>query len=209
MSVPSGAAADRPSTTPRGSANARRVILGASVVAVLAFTPVAASEAVQTARPATTVSAAACSTAWGSGAESRTGTADARIVNVRTGRHTCFDRLVVDLDGPAVGYRVRYVTQVRQDGSGTPVPLRGAADLEIVVIAPAYDDTGTPTYHPARPSEVTSVAGYRTFRQVAWAGSFEGQTTLGLGVRARLPFRVQTVTSGGDAKIIIDVAHVW
>ena len=32
-----------------------------------------------------------------------------------------------------------------------------------------------------------NVAGYRTFRQVAWAGSFEGQTTVGLGVRARLP----------------------
>ena len=37
------------------------------------------------------------------------------------------------------------------------------------------------------------MAGYSTFRQVAWAGTFEGQTTLALGVRARLPFRVFTL----------------
>jgi hypothetical protein len=50
-----------------------------------------------------------------------------------------------------------------------------------------------------------NVAGYRTFRQVAWAGSFEGYTTVGLGVRARLPFRV--FLTGNH--LVIDVAHTW
>jgi hypothetical protein len=57
------------------------------------------------------------------------------------------------------------------------------------------------------------VNGYTTFRQVAWAGSFEGQTTLGLGVRARLPYRVLTLAgapySDQGPRLVIDVAHRW
>lgn len=34
---------------------------------------------------------------------------------------------------------------------------------------------------------------YQTFRQVAWTGSFEGGITLGLVVRAQLPFKVSTL----------------
>jgi hypothetical protein len=52
---------------------------------------------------------------------------------------------------------------------------------------------------------LVNVTGFSTFRQVAWAGSFEGQTTVGLGVRARLPFRVFTL----PGRVVVDVAHVW
>jgi hypothetical protein len=38
-----------------------------------------------------------------------------------------------------------------------------------------------------------------------WAGSFEGTTSVGLGVRARLPFRVITLAD----RILVDVAHFW
>ena len=61
-----------------------------------------------------------------------------------------------------------------------------------------------------RTGGLTNVAGYSTFRQVAYAGSFEGQTTIGLGVRARLPFRVFTLAGpGSDTRLVIDVAHHW
>ena len=40
----------------------------------------------------------------------------AKVVNVRTGQHYCFDRLVIDLNGRVGGYTVRYVPQVTQDG---------------------------------------------------------------------------------------------
>ena len=63
---------------------------------------------------------------------------------------------------------------------------------------------------PANPCELANVAGYQTFRQVAYAGSFEGQTTLGLGVRARLPFRVFILAGPGDgSRLVVDVAHRW
>lgn len=55
-----------------------------------------------------------------------------------------------------------------------------------------------------------NVAGYSTFRQVALAGSFEGETTIGLGVRARLPMRVIVLDGpGSGSRLVIDVAHRW
>jgi hypothetical protein len=133
------------------------------------------------------------------------------VTNVRTGRHACFDRLVIDLAGGTTGYDVRYVSSVRQDGSGILVPLRGGSRLQIVVRAPAYNiNTGKATYAPKNNKELANVTGYRTFRQVAFAGTFEGQTTLGLGVRARLPFRVFTLPGpGAGGRVVIDVAHRW
>jgi hypothetical protein len=154
--------------------------------------------------------AAYCGIYWGSLPERASATETASLINVRAGRHPCFDRLVLDFAGDVDGYSVRYVPTVTMDGSGLPVPLRGGADLEIVAIAPAYDSNGRATYRPANPTELVSVAGWRTFRQAAWAGSFEGQTTIGLGVRARLPFRVFALDGpGSGSRLVVDVAHRW
>jgi hypothetical protein len=153
-----------------------------------------------------------CGITWGSLAKQEPATAPAgSIINVRSGRHECFDRLVVDLGaGPGAGYQVRYVPEVTQDGSGFPVPLAGGAFLEVIVQAPAYDEGGASTWTPADPSHVVNVNGYQTFRQVADAGSFEGQTTIGLGVRARLPFRVFVLAGpASGSRVVIDVAHRW
>ena len=96
------------------------------------------------------------------------------------------------------------------DGSGAPVALRGSAQLRVIIKAPAYDDDGSATYEPASWNELVDVGGYQTFRQVSWAGTHEGQTTIGLGVRARLPMRVFVLTdSGGGRHLVVDVAHSW
>ena len=50
-----------------------------------------------------------------------------------------------------------------------------------------------------------NLTGYRTFRDARFVGSFEGDTQIGLGVRARLPFRVWVT----DGRIVVDVAHNW
>jgi hypothetical protein len=160
-----------------------------------------------------------CGITWGSLPKAATATnpADAERVNgVRAGRHACFDRLVIDVGGQDAtfgSYDVRYVPQVYEDGRGNAVPVRGAADLQVVVRAPAHDDEGNATFDPANDREVVNVAGYSTFRQVAWAGSYEGSTTMALGVRARLPFRVfvlpGTPNTDHTPRLVIDVAHAW
>ncbi|MEY2590103.1 MAG: hypothetical protein QOJ67_2087 [Acidimicrobiaceae bacterium] len=136
------------------------------------------------------------------------------IVNVRAGRHECFDRVVVDLAGPAVGYHVSYVAAVLGQGSGEPVPLAGGAFLDVTLYAPTSDLNGTPTFSPD-PGNVVDVSGFRTVRQVVSAGSFEGYTTFGVGTRARLPFRVFVLAGQGyggpnvESRLVIDIAHRW
>ncbi|MGQ4617611.1 AMIN-like domain-containing (lipo)protein [Nocardia sp. R7R-8] len=151
-----------------------------------------------------------CASGWGSIPKVSRARTLAPLTAVRAGQHACFDRVVLDIGGQVTGYHVGYVERVVMDGSGAPVPLRGEAFLSIAVYAPAYDDAFHPTYTPANRAELADVRDYRTFRQVAWAGSFEGQTTVGLGTRARLPFQVSTLDGpGSGSRVVIDVAHSW
>lgn len=150
-----------------------------------------------------------CGITWGSTVETKAPYSSAQVTDVRSGRHACFDRLVIDLKGKVKGYDVRH-SHVYTEGEGKFVPLAGATDLRIIVKAPAYNSRGQATYDPRNPSHVADVDGYRTFRQVAYAGSFEGQTTFGLGVRALLPFRAFIVDGPGTgSRLVIDVAHRW
>jgi hypothetical protein len=86
--------------------------------------------------------------AWGSLDRVDTRMTAAPITDVRTGRHECFDRLVVDLaDVPPPGWRTGYV---------------------------------------------------------------EAQTTFGVGVRSRLPYRVFVLEGPGvGSRLVVDVAHRW
>jgi hypothetical protein len=152
-----------------------------------------------------------CGLVWGSTAKADPVMNSAPVTNIRTGQHYCFDRMVVDLNGAVKGYTVRYVPAVVQDGSGNKIPVRGAAFLQVTVNAPAYNGNYKPTYTPPVPdTELSNVSGYQTFRQVAYAGSYEGYTSLGLGVRARLPFRVFALDGpGSGSRLVVDVAHFW
>jgi hypothetical protein len=182
-----------------------------SPLRLLVLLVTAALGAVLLAPSASAGAAPYCGITWGSLAKS--GTHDAvsdTLRNVRAGEHTCFDRLVIDLARAPqfTAYSVKYGTAYEQ-GSGRALSLRGT-DMEIVLDSPAYDSNGQPTYRPASRTELVDVSGFRTFEQVAWGGSFEGKTTIGLGVRARLPFRVLTLEGpGSGSRLIVDVAHFW
>ncbi|MDQ3738789.1 MAG: hypothetical protein M3337_06435 [Actinomycetota bacterium] len=170
--------------------------------------------------PAATPSAAApyCGIEWGSLAKDAPDQTPASITNVRAGRHRCFDRLVIDIgtDFPdergSEGYSIKYVRRVTSEPSGRPVRLDGGAFIDIYVRAPVVSNEPPyeRTYDPRKPRRVVDVTGFRTFRQVTLAGTHEGITQFGLGVRARLPFRVFVLDGPGDAsRVVIDVAHRW
>ena len=123
--------------------------------------------------------------------------------------------MVLHLNGPdPVGYSVRYVDLVTEDGSGRPVPVAGAAALQVVINAPALGqdshgyvgkvlaEPGADFYTPAQ------LAGWSSLREVRYAASLEGQTTIAVGVRAQVPFRVFTVldSSGDYRSVVLDVA---
>lgn len=156
--------------------------------------------------------AVTCGVNWGSLPKTGTGQGDRPLTDVRTGRHDCYDRMVLDVrpgtPAASASYQVRYVDKLYQDGSGRPLEVGGGAVLEIVASAPSYDpETHEPTY-PARAGKAlpgVNLKGYKTFRDARFGASYEGTTQLGLGVRARLPFRVLEL---GD-RIVVDVAHTW
>lgn len=193
--------------TPRQPHSHRRV--PAYTAVVVAFLALVGSLGLTNAAPAS--AAPYCGITWGSLAKVGSVATAPSLTGVRAGRHDCYDRLVLDLrGGTSAGFRVEYVDAVHHDPIGSIVLLRGGARLQVVVHAPSFDLNGQPTYAPANPTELANVAGFRTFRQVAYAGSFEGQTTLGLGVRARLPFRAFVLTGPGDgSRLVVDVAHLW
>jgi hypothetical protein len=124
-----------------------------------------------------------------------------KLVGLRAGRHPGFDRVVFQLDGPIPSYySVRYVPVVRLDGSGERLRLRGNAFLEVVVRAPTHDEDYRPVLTPTRLRP-----DFPALREVSAPGSFEGQTTAGVGVSHRVGFRVFELSS--PTRIVIDLAH--
>jgi hypothetical protein len=145
-----------------------------------------------------------CGIRWGIQPKQAGSMVQTRVRSVRAGQHPCFDRLVIGLGaGPRPGYSVRYVRQIVQDASGEPIEVKGGARLSIVLQAPARNG------FPVNSHNLVNVTGFRTFRQVVAAGSFEGVTSFGLGVSYKLPFRVFIVAGASTSRVVIDVAHKW
>ncbi|MEU2516239.1 AMIN-like domain-containing (lipo)protein [Streptomyces syringium] len=187
------------------AALAALLLAGAGLAATTA--PASASRTAAGTHPSSVM----CEVGWGSYGKTGIDTSYKPLTGVRTGRHECFDRMVLDVEGPGhrpIGYRVGYVGRLSQDGSGDDIHVAGGAILEVRVAAPSYDPaTGRATYRAkaGRPLPGVDVTDYRTFKDTRFAGSFEGDTQIGLGVRARLPFRVFQ----WNHHIVIDVAHRW
>jgi hypothetical protein len=157
---------------------------------------------------------------WGTSARDDPTMSPEDLYQVRVGRHGSYDRIVFDVNGivegpDVVGYHVAYVDgEVLADASGEPVPTRGPAALEIVVRAP-WLGTGGSGHQPWRqPPTVgddlvpaAQLRGWATMREVAFAGSFEGQTTIAVGVSAELPFQVGAFERDGYSHVYVDIAH--
>lgn len=171
--------------------NRLRIILIAIVIATAAaLLPLTAADA-----------SSYCGITWGSLTKGDLAMGTGEVDGVRTGQHACYDRVVIDIDGPAAGYLVQYVSQVTADGSGAVVPTPGKTKLQLMVRHPKFSGTVG--------QSVANVSGYRTLQSVVYAGSFEGQTTYGIGLRhGRVPFRVLKFP-GTHGKIIVDIAHKW
>jgi hypothetical protein len=154
----------------------------------------------------TSASAPYCGITWGSQIKIEGDPlAGTLLKNIRAGRHGCYDRLVFDVRGENVMfYRAEYVTAVT-DENGRVVPLRGGAKLKITPYTADHVDRTGWAYPYKNRAELVNVSGYRTFRQVALAESDGYYTRFGLGVRARLPFRIFTL----PGRLVIDVAHRW
>lgn len=178
--------------------------------------------ATTTAPPASPAGTTGCdeTAGWTTAAEDDPTMALPDLYLVRVGRHRCFDRIVFDVNGvvagpDVVGFNVSYVDgDVTADASGEPVPTRGDASLQVVVRAPALG-YGTEGHQPgnflARMGNdlvpLGDLASSKVLRQIVFAGSFEGQTTIAVGLTARRAFRVGAYERDGYSHVYVDIAH--
>ena len=133
-----------------------------------------------------------CGITWGSLAKWG-GTPQATTFRgVRAGHHSCYDRVVVELTGKAPGYTVGYVPGLYYGSTNRELNLRGDAMLAIWMKGPQRT--------PAHASELVDVRGLTTVRQVAWGGTDYGVTSVVVGTRARLPYRVFTLHDGSTTR---------
>lgn len=133
--------------------------------------------------------------------------ADAKltVVDIRTGRHEGFDRVVYELGGEgAPGWRVGYVDAAIQDGSGNEIPVAGNAVLQVLIDGSAYPfDSGVEQYDG--PNPVLAEPGGSVV-EVNGSGVFEGVTQSFIGIaEPGTPFSVYSLT--GPTRVVIDVAR--
>jgi hypothetical protein len=124
------------------------------------------------------------------------------VITSRAGRHSGYDRFVIEMRGKAPGYRIRYVTTPRYDGSGNRIPIHGTAYLLIVLTpANAHNSAGTVTYTGPRLSTV----GLPTIKSFALAGDFEAHVSFALALRKKARFHVGELRN--PRRLYVDVAH--
>lgn len=125
-----------------------------------------------------------------------------RVVNLRVGEHPTYDRVVIDFAGKFPGYDVRYVKELRYEGSGEQVPLNGRRFIEIKLTpAVAHDSNGNSVYAGPQLEKYQ----LPTLRGAAFLGDYEGYVSFGLALGHLDTFRVLEV--GNPNRLVIDLHH--
>ncbi|WP_129789621.1 AMIN-like domain-containing (lipo)protein [Promicromonospora panici] len=128
------------------------------------------------------------------------------VTNVRVAVHDRYDRVVFDLDGKGSGkpgWRVEYVDQASDDGSGHAVEVDGDAILRVSISGTATPtDSGVEEFSGDRiePEDTESVD------EIVYRYWFEGYTTAFLGIDdGERPFRVFLLEN--PTRVVVDVQH--
>jgi len=181
------------------------VLAMAAVVGIGLATPTLATST------ASSASTPSCGIYWGSQPKPGSVAPSSAIVqDVRTGQHTCYDRLVIDVQGGPVG---RWTASYAESEPNCYKCwyARGGANLNVVLGNPAVPSpdglhsTAVDDWY-----EAIDVTDYRTFRHVREVDFGPDGVFYALGVRAHLPFRIFTLDGPGpDSRLVIDVAHKW
>ncbi|MEV0945763.1 hypothetical protein [Rhodococcus sp. NPDC049939] len=127
------------------------------------------------------------------------------VTDVSVGQHEGFDRVVYELGGTGTpGWRVEYVDDAAEGGSGAPISMSGNGILQVLIDGSAYPfDSGVEAY--SGPDPVPGVPG-GTVTEVRGALVFEGVTQSFIGVtEPGLPFAVSTLSE--PTRVVVDVAR--
>jgi hypothetical protein len=118
--------------------------------------------------------------------------------------------VVFDLNGLGrVGYLVGYVPEVHADPSDRPIPVAGAAALQVTIGAPDFRESGHQAWRTPWQLGQRLAAGQSVLREVRFGGTFEHVTTFAVGVSTRRPFRVLVLADNANhiTRLVVDIAH--
>lgn len=188
-------------TSPPASASAAALPTSAGAPAASVAPPlVASSEPVE----------ANCDTStWGTVPVDDPTQAMAELYQVRGAPHSCYDRVVFDVNGPEpVGVHVEYVTTVTSAGKGDPVPVSGHAALLVTVRAMSFMQAGhQPDRKPWKVGDQVHGKVGDSVLQVKFAGEQHSSCSFAVGVSSLKPYRVTTWRQGAVMHVIVDIAH--
>jgi hypothetical protein len=134
----------------------------------------------------------------------------ALLERVAIGRHEGYDRVVFEFRNDLPGYSVDYVQPpLKEDGSGNPVSVQGAA-IVLVRMEPAsgFDlntGEGVMVYKGPRRLE-GSDAGTSMVQELVRTGDFEAVLSWAIGLQKKVDFKVRTAAS--PARLIVDFRNV-
>jgi hypothetical protein len=128
------------------------------------------------------------------------------VTDVRVAGHDRYDRVVFDLDGKGSGrpgWRVEYVDQATDDGSGHAVEVDSDAILRVSLSGTAIPtDSGVEGFTGER----IEPEGTDSVDEIVYRYWFEGYTTAFLGVdEGERPFRVFLLEN--PTRVVVDVQH--
>ena len=123
-----------------------------------------------------------------------------KVLGLRYAAHPTFDRVVIDLRGPLPDYRTGYARRFHYEGSGKPIPIRGASGLWVSLTAAGHDAAGNNLYTgPRSPPRVRDPEGARARRRLR--GSDD------LRLRAAAPRRLPHPAPDRPSRMVIDFRH--
>jgi hypothetical protein len=126
------------------------------------------------------------------------------VVAVRVANQDGYDRVVFELKGRsagAPGWRVEYVDNPTQDGSGEPVDVGGDATLAVRIEGAGYPgDTGFDYAETVDGPGATEMV-----EDVELGAVFEGVYEAWIGTSRKAPFRVFRLEN--PARVVVDVRH--
>jgi hypothetical protein len=130
------------------------------------------------------------------------------LAAIRTADRGSYDRVVFEFTGTFGGYSVGYVDELTEDPTGDPVELAGTAILAVAI-------QGATMNNAFQTSDTVPLAAYTgpkritpnlpSIKEVADAGDFEAVLSMGVGVGAKVGFRVLKLAD--PARLVIDIAH--
>jgi hypothetical protein len=126
------------------------------------------------------------------------GAGQAVLIQVRTGRHDGFDRVVFEFRDGLPGYQVRYAEEITT-AAGTPVRLLGEAFLLLAFDgARASEPGGGATFELAKPRP-----GYRSIKHVRLVDDAGGRVRFGIGLGGVAGYKVSELPPD---RMYVDVA---